>query len=59
MRFLMVAIWSLLIGLVITYVVTSMAGAPFNLSNVFIIAAVFFVAIAALGEVILKEKEEH
>lgn len=59
MRYIMTLIWSVLISLVVTYVVTSMAGAAFNSTSVFVLAAVIFLAIFVLGELILKEKEEY
>lgn len=59
MRYIMTLIWSILISLVVTYVVTSMAGVAFNFTSVFVLAAVIFLAIFVLGELILKEKEEY
>ena len=53
----MVLIWSVLISSAISYVLTSMAGDPFNLTHVLVLAGIFFVAITLLGEGILKEKE--
>lgn len=54
----MVLIWSLLISSVISYVLTSMAGEPFSITYVFIIAAFFVIVTLLLGESILKEKKE-
>lgn len=59
MRFLMVLIWAFLISLAITYVVTSMAGAPFSMMFVYILTIVISLGIFVLGELILKEKEKN
>jgi len=59
MRYIMTLIWSVLISLVVTYVVTSMAGAAFNFTFVLILGAVIFLAIFVLGDLLLKEREEY
>lgn len=53
----MAIIWSILISAAISYVLTSMAGEPFNITPVFIIASFFVVAIFVLGEGVLKESD--
>lgn len=59
MRYIMTLVWAFLIGLVITYVITSMAGADFSFTYVIVITAVFFLAVVVLGDGLLKEKSEH
>lgn len=59
MRYIMVAIWSILIGMVVSYVLTSMANEPFSLATSFILAAVFAICVILLGDVVLKEQNEH
>lgn len=58
MRFVMVAIWSVLIGAVVSYVLTSMANEPFNLTTSFILSGIFAVIAILLGEVGLREQPE-
>lgn len=58
MRFVMVAIWSVLVGAVVSYVLTSMANEPFNLTSTFVLSGIFAVIAIFLGEVGLKEKKE-
>lgn len=55
MRVIMIAIWSVLISAAISYVLTSMAGEPFNLTTVLYVAALFFVTVLVVSEVGLKE----
>lgn len=52
----MTIIWSLLISLALAFVLTSMAGDPFILSEALILAVVFVVIIAFLGDGVLKEE---
>ncbi|MGY0692784.1 YjzD family protein [Virgibacillus sp. FSP13] len=60
MRFIWTFVWALLISCVISYILTSMASAPFNFMHALILAIIFTVAILLLGEGILKgEQEEH
>lgn len=58
MRIIMVAFWSLLISAAISYVLTSMAGEPFNLTTVFFVSGLFFVAVIVVSEFGLKEEKE-
>jgi hypothetical protein len=55
----MTAIWAVLISFVISYVLSSMAGEPFVLSDTLILAAIFAVAIFLLGDGILKEEKNN
>jgi len=57
MRLIMTIIWSILISGAISYVLTSMAGEPFNITFTLIVASFFVVAIFVLGEGALKETE--
>ncbi|MBU5468535.1 YjzD family protein [Virgibacillus sp. MSJ-26] len=59
MRYIMVAIWSILIGAVVSYVLTSMANEPFNLTSTFVLAAIFAIFVILMGDVVLKERNEH
>lgn len=59
MRIIVVAIWSILISSAISYVLTSMAGEPFNFIHTLILAGIFLVAITLIGDVLLKEKHEQ
>lgn len=58
MRYIMTIIWSLLISLALAFVLTSMAGDPFILSEALILAVVFVVIIAFLGDGVLKEESK-
>lgn len=57
MRYIMVAIWSLLISTAVSYVLTSMGGEPFNFVLTLILAGIFTVAIILLGDGVLKGTE--
>jgi len=59
MRYVMVLIWSVLIGSALSYVLTSMSGDPFEFNHALILAGIFFVAIFFLGDVVLKEESEQ
>lgn len=58
MRYIMVAIWSMLISTAVSYVLTSMGGEPFSFLLTLILAGIFTVAIIVLGDGILKGNEE-
>ncbi|WP_191126319.1 DUF2929 family protein [Cerasibacillus terrae] len=59
MRYIMTVIWALLIGGVVSYVLTSMAGDPFNLNTSLIISAIIAVVIFVLGDGILKGNSQE
>lgn len=59
MRFLLPLVWALLISGVISYVLSSMAGNPFNLTNTVILAVIITIAISVLGEGVLKGESEQ
>ncbi len=48
--------WAILISLAISYVLTSMAGETFVLSDSLILAAILSAAIFLLGDSVLKEE---
>jgi len=52
MRFIMMAIWALLIGAALAYVLSSMADNPFNLTQSLAYSAAVFVAIALIDGVL-------
>ena len=58
MRYIMTIVWSLLISLTLAFVLTSMAGEPFILSEAIILAVILVVVIAIMGDGVLKEKSE-
>ncbi|MFD1850056.1 DUF2929 family protein [Oceanobacillus bengalensis] len=58
MRYIMTIIWSVLIALAATYVLTSMGGEAFVISDALLLAAVLAIVTFILGEVALKEKSE-
>jgi len=55
-RFIAVLIWSMLISGVVSYVLTSMAGIPFNINHTIILGIIFVAFIMFLGNVALKEE---
>lgn len=59
MRFIMTLIWALLISSAISYVLTSMAGDPFEFTHALILGVIFAIAIFILGEGVLKEDNKH
>lgn len=59
MRYIMVAIWSVLVGAVVSYVLTSMANEPFSLVSTFVLAATFAVFVILLGDVGLREQSDN
>lgn len=58
MRYFMTIFWSLLISGVVSYVLSSMAGEPFNLSNSIILAIIMTIIIFILGDGLLKEQND-
>ncbi|HEX6593643.1 MAG TPA: YjzD family protein [Bacillota bacterium] len=58
MRYIMVIIWGVLISSVLSYVLTSMAGEPFNVNQTITLAVIFSVIVYILGDGILTEKNE-
>lgn len=58
MRYIMVAVWSVVIGAVISYVLTSMANEPFVFNHSLILSAILAISVILLGEVALKEQSD-
>ncbi|MFD1037707.1 DUF2929 family protein [Virgibacillus byunsanensis] len=58
MRFISAIFWALLISGVISYVLSSMAGDPFNFTHTIILAGILSVGVFALGGA-LKEESDH
>ncbi|WP_377558871.1 DUF2929 family protein [Ornithinibacillus salinisoli] len=54
----MTIIWAVLIGSVISYVLSSMAGDAFPLMDTLVLSAIIAIAIFVLGDGILKAKSE-
>ncbi|MDY0406184.1 YjzD family protein [Virgibacillus sp. 179-BFC.A HS] len=59
MRYIWTIIWSVLFSATISYVLSSMAGEPFNLTATLVMAAIFCIAVWVLGEGLLKEDKQH
>lgn len=59
MHYIMTIVWAVAISAVVSYVLTSMAGAPFVFPDVLILAGVFTVAVIVLAEVVLPKKKEQ
>lgn len=57
MKYVFSFIWSVLIGAAVAYVLTSMANEPFNLTLLFILAGVLFIAIIVIDTVLNKVGE--
>ncbi len=57
MKYVMTLIWSMLLSFIVSYVLSSMAGDPFILTQALVVGGVFFVAIVALGTVIAPSKQ--
>lgn len=53
----MTLIWSVLIGGAIAYVLTSMAGEPFNLTATLFLGGVFAITVFIIGEFVLKPEK--
>ncbi|HEY4601909.1 MAG TPA: DUF2929 family protein [Cerasibacillus sp.] len=59
MRYIMTIIWALLIGSVLSYVLTSMAGDPFNLNQALILSSIIAVLIFIMSGVIKDSSQEQ
>lgn len=57
MSYVMTLIWSVLIGGAIAYVLTSMAGEPFNLTATLFLGGVFAITVFIIGEFVLKPEK--
>ena len=58
MRYVMTIIWAALIGVVLSYVLSSMAAEPFNVSATIAFIIIVSLAVLLLGEGVLKEEKE-
>lgn len=58
MRYIMSAIWAILISFAVSYVLVSMGGEAFSVGDSLILAAIFFIATVLLGDGVLKESNE-
>ncbi|WP_217585942.1 DUF2929 family protein [Lentibacillus saliphilus] len=54
MRYIVTMVWSLLIGAAVSYVLSSMAGAAFELSHGLITGVIIGIGVLILGEGVLK-----
>ncbi|PAV29207.1 DUF2929 domain-containing protein [Virgibacillus profundi] len=59
MRYIVTIIWAVLISAVISYVLASMAGNEFSMMGTFVVTGLFIVAVAILGDGILKEEKSN
>lgn len=55
MRLIMTIIWAVILSFAITYVLTSMANEPFNVTHTLVVASLIVVGVVALSEGALKE----
>lgn len=58
MRFLIVIFWAVIISGVLSYVLSSMASAPFNGTHTLVLAVILSIVVFILGEGVLTESEE-
>ncbi|HLQ72612.1 MAG TPA: DUF2929 family protein [Bacillota bacterium] len=58
MRFILPIIWAFVISGVISYVLSSMASEPFNITATVAVATLISLAVIILGEGVLKETED-
>lgn len=59
MRFILTLIWSLLIGAALAYILNSMAGDPFNVTQSITFAAGAFIATLLMDAVLAKPMGEN
>lgn len=59
MRYIMTLIWALLIGAALAYVLNSMAGDPFNVTQSVTFSAGIFIAILLMDMVLHKPMDEN
>jgi hypothetical protein len=58
MRYVMTIIWAALLGVVLSYVLSSMAAEPFSVSATIAFIIIVSLAVILLGEGVLKDKKE-
>ncbi|WP_096270302.1 YjzD family protein [Paucisalibacillus globulus] len=59
MRYLATIFWAVLVTFVLSYVLSSMAGATLDLVATLVMSAIFSIFIFILGDGILREKKEQ
>lgn len=59
MRYIIALFWALVIGGVVSYVLVSMSGDPFNFTHSAIFSFIIFIAVVILGDVLLADKKEQ
>ncbi len=57
MRFIMALVWAILIGSALAYVLSSMAGDPFNLTQAFGYAVAVFIGIVAMDGILSSQSK--
>lgn len=57
MRAFTVLIWSMLISMIVSYVLTSMAGVPLNLNHTMILGTIFTIGVLLIGSMDPKEEK--
>ena len=57
MRYIITIVWAAAISLVLTYVLSSMAGDSFVFAPVIVLTVLFSIAIFFIGDGVLKEEE--
>lgn len=57
MKYVFSLLWAVVIGTVVSYVLTSMANEPFNLTLLFILAGLLFIATIIIDAVLNKASE--
>ncbi|GGA73921.1 YjzD family protein [Ornithinibacillus halotolerans] len=58
MRYIVTIIWAVLITFVLSYVLSSMAGASFDMVSTLVMAAIFSVIVFVLGDGLLRDSKE-
>jgi len=58
MKYVFSLLWAVLIGAAVSYVLTSMANEPFNVTLLFILAAIIFIAVVVIDAVLNKGLEQ-
>lgn len=58
LRYIVAIIWAVLLSVVISYVLASMAGEPFSVEGSMLLAAIFTVGVIILGDGALKEEKK-
>jgi hypothetical protein len=58
MRYVMTIVWASLLGVVLSYVLSSMAAEPFNVSATIAFIVIVSLAVFWLGDGVLKEEKD-